>query len=68
VVQIIVRALVTAGLIYYLLAADDDVETRQLEIIQQMIKFHRKRATFHGEKVIELENRYSKRVESGRMN
>jgi hypothetical protein len=68
VVQIIVRALLTAGLIYYLLASDEDSEARKMEIIQHMIKFHRKRATFHGEKVIDLETRYAKLVESGRMN
>ena len=67
-VQIIVRALLTAGLIYYLLSADDDSDARRLEIMQQMIKFHRKRASYHGGKVIELENRYSKLAESGRMN
>ena len=67
-VQIIVRALLTAGLIYYLLHAEEDPEATKLEITQQLIKWHRKRATYHGEKVIALETRYSKLVESGRMN
>lgn len=63
----IVRALVTAAIIYWIMAEDESVESRKMLLIQQAIKFHRKRATFHGRKVIDLEMKYTNLVEQGRM-
>jgi hypothetical protein len=58
-ISIMLRSLVTAALVYYIVA-DPDPHRRKIFWLQQGIRYHRKRVEFHQKNLDEYLDAYSK--------